>query len=102
MEPGYEVIEDTLIVYVPRELDHHSAKAVREYADSMIKKEPIRNIVFDFSDTVFMDSSGVGMIMGRYRLIKDREGFAGMRGAGPAIRRILEISGLYKILQVCG
>lgn len=102
MQPGYEIVEDTLIVYVPKELDHHSAKAVREYADSLMKKEPIRNIIFDFSDTVFMDSSGVGMIMGRYRLIKDKDGFAGVRGAGPAIHRILEISGLYKLVQVCG
>ena len=49
-----------------------------------------------------LDSSGIGMIMGRYRIVKERDGFVGVSGAGPAIHRILEISGLYKLVEICG
>lgn len=102
MELSYEAAEDTLVVYMPRELDHHSARAVKEYSEGMLKTGSIKNIIFDFSDTTFMDSSGVGMIMGRYRVAKERGGFVGVRGTNAAISRILEISGLYKLVEICG
>ncbi len=102
MEPDYEVAEDTLIVHVPQELDHHSAKMVKEYSSEILKEGTVKNIIFDFSNTTFMDSSGIGMIMGRYRIVKERDGFVGVSGAGPAIHRILEISGLYKLVEICG
>lgn len=102
MEPVYDVTEDTLTVYVPQELDHHTAKMVKEYSEEVLKQRIVKNIIFDFSNTTFMDSSGIGMIMGRYRVVQEREGFVGVKGAGPAIHRILEISGLYKIVEICG
>ena len=101
MGPEYKVIEDTLIVYPPQELDHHSAFAVKQYSEEIIRKGMIKNIIFDFSNTTLMDSSGVGMIMGRYRLIQEKSGYIGVRGVSAAIHRILEISGLYKLVKVC-
>lgn len=101
MEPDYEVAGDTLIVHVPQELDHHSARKVREYSSDILKERTVKNIIFDFSGTTFMDSSGVGMIMGRYRIVKERGGFVGVSGAGASIHRILEISGLYKLVELC-
>ena len=72
MEPDYEIMGETLIVNVPQELDHHSAKMVKEYSDQIIRDKSIKNIVFDFSNSTFMDSSGIGMIMGRYRVVKEK------------------------------
>ena len=101
MEPDYEIMGETLIVNVPQELDHHSAKMVKEYSDKIIRDKSIKNIIFDFSRSTFMDSSGIGMIMGRYRVVKEKNGFVGVKGVGPAIHRILEISGLYKLVEIC-
>lgn len=101
MEPVYEVTEDTLTVYVPQELDHHMAGMVKEYAEEIWKQKTVKNIIFDFRDTTFMDSSGIGMIMGRYRVVRERNGFVGVRGVGAAIHRIMEISGLYKLVEIC-
>ncbi len=82
MEPDYEIMGETLIVNVPQELDHHSAKMVKEYSDQIIRDKSIKNIVFDFSNSTFMDSSGIGMIMGRYRVVKEKKGFVGVKGVG--------------------
>lgn len=101
MEPLYEVEGDTLLVHVPAELDHHSAKLVKEYSDAIIREGKIRNMIFDFSRTTFMDSSGIGMIMGRYRVLRERQGVVAVSGAGPSVHRILEISGLYKLVEIC-
>lgn len=59
-----------LIVQVAGELDHHFADEIRMRIDAEIMKPPIRNILFDFNRLSFMDSSGIGMIMGRYKKSK--------------------------------
>ena len=58
-----------LMVYVPQELDHHFATQITDEVDKELKKGNVRQLVFDFSGTTFMDSSGIGMLMGRYRLL---------------------------------
>lgn len=100
MNTTYEVSEEVLIVHVAKELDHHIAGKIRERSDKMIEEQEIKGMIFDFSDTTFMDSSGIGMIMGRYRKLIEKGGFVGVAGVNPAINRILEISGLYKIVNL--
>lgn len=101
MEPEYQLLGNTLIVCVPQELDDHIAGKIKAYSEEVLKTEKIKNIIFDFSNTVFMDSSGIGMIMGRYRVIQKKNGFVGVKGVGTSIHRILEISGLYKLVEIC-
>ena len=94
-----EVRGDNLFIYLPEELDHHNAKIITEQSDWYIISNQIKNIVFNFSNTNFMDSSGVGVIMGRYKLIKPRGGNVTVTNINKAIDRILTISGLYKIVS---
>lgn len=101
MEPEYEFLGNTLIVYVPQELDDHIAGKIKAYSEEMMKTDQAKNIIFDFSNTAFMDSSGIGMIMGRYRAVQKKNGFVGVKGVGAPIHRILEISGLYKLVEIC-
>lgn len=101
MEPDYKLMGNTLVVYVPQELDHHIAGKIKAYSEEIAKANPLKNIIFDFTDTVFMDSSGIGMIMGRYRVVQKQNGFVGVKGVGASIHRILEISGLYKLVEIC-
>lgn len=100
METTYEINEGVMVIHAASELDHHTAKVVKALSDEVMERESLEGIIFDFSETSFMDSSGIGMIMGRYKRLRDKGGYVGVMGVNPAIHRILEISGLYKIVEV--
>lgn len=91
----------TLIVRVAGELDHHFADEIRVRIDTEIMKPPIKDIVFDFDHLTFMDSSGIGMIMGRYKKIKALGGRAWIICSNPNAARILEMSGVFKLIERC-
>lgn len=91
--------KDTLIVTVKGELDHHIAAKLRTKIDRELGGE-IKNIVFDFSELSFMDSSGVGMIMGRYKAVQKAGGSLIVAAATPQVERILKISGLMNIVRL--
>ncbi len=59
----YQVQENCLTIFLPHELDHHNAEEIRRESDHLIIRNHIRYIIFDFAETDFMDSSGIGMIM---------------------------------------
>ena len=65
----YQVQENCLTIFLPGELDHHNAEEIRKESDHLIEHNHIRYVIFDFADTKFCDSSGIGVIMGRYRKI---------------------------------
>ena len=67
MQQECAIIDNYLCIKMPKELDHHGASDIRKLADELIIDDRVKNIVFDFEDTVFMDSSGIGLIIGRYR-----------------------------------
>lgn len=89
-----------LILKMPVELDHHQAELFKEEADGLMVKYPVRSLVFDFEDTQFMDSSGIGMIMGRCKNVRFSGGFVRAVHLGGQIRRIFKVSGLEKIIEV--
>ena len=69
VEEDFKVIDHYLCICMPKEVDHHNAEAIILQADEMICQREVKNLIFDFSDTEFMDSSGVGIILGRYKKI---------------------------------
>lgn len=88
-----------LILHISEELDHHTAGQISRTIDVLIEKGNVKNIVFDFSGMTFMDSSGIGMVMGRYRKIHYFGGSVFVTGVGAGVDRIFSMSGLYKIIQ---
>ena len=60
----FEVQENYLTIYLPKDLDHHSAEEIKREADRLIERGHIRYVIFDFAGTEFCDSSGIGVIMG--------------------------------------
>jgi len=90
----------TLIIRINGELDHHTAEYVRQKIDSEILKSTTRNIIFDFSELSFMDSSGIGVIIGRYKNIRKLNGKAAVVNINDQIMRILSMSGILKIIPV--
>lgn len=99
MEVLYEVRGENLLIYLPEELDHHNAKIITEQSDWYIISNQIKNIIFNFKRTNFMDSSGIGVIMGRYKLIKSVGGEITVTNINQSIDRIFTISGLYKLVN---
>lgn len=90
----------TLIVGIIGELDHHTAEYVRQKIDSELIKSTTRNVVIDLSKLSFMDSSGIGVIMGRYKNVQQLNGKMAITVIGSQIRRILEMAGLNRIIPV--
>lgn len=96
----FKVIDDYLCIRLPEEVDHHKSAYISENADRYILKDQISNVVFDFEDTRFMDSSGIGIIMGRYKKISCFGGKVFAIHADRQIKRILHLSGLNKIIEI--
>ena len=95
----YELANQCLIIRLKKELDHHSSMMIREKTDKMIDRGNVKNIIFDFSEAVFMDSSGIGVIMGRYKRVLYTGGKVAVTNVSETIDRILSLSGLYKIVE---
>jgi stage II sporulation protein AA (anti-sigma F factor antagonist) len=98
MEIGYEVEGVTLYIHLPKELDHHSSKDLREDSDILIEKYRIQNLVFDFAITDFMDSSGIGILLGRYKKMKALGGKVYLQNVGQRAEKILNMAGILDLI----
>lgn len=97
----FEEKGETLIIYLPGELDHHVAGVIREETESLFICKKIRDVIFDYTNTHFMDSSGIGLVMGRYRQVRYLKGDVYIVGVNEKIARILDVSGLYRVAKRC-
>jgi stage II sporulation protein AA (anti-sigma F factor antagonist) len=96
---SYEITQRCLIIRLSKELDHHNAVLIRDKADKLIDRNNIKHIIFDFSESSFMDSAGIGVIMGRYRKVIFIGGKAMVTNVNSTVDRIFRLSGLYKIIE---
>ena len=99
MEHHFTLSGTTLTVHLPSELDHCSSQQLRQEIDRLIRVRNIRCILFDFGDTEFMDSSGLGVIIGRTRNIGFFGGKTYAIHLNRQIRKIFHASGLHRIVQ---
>lgn len=90
----FEIRENCLLIKLPEEVDHHNAKNIRRCADHYLMDDRVEQIIFDFADTMFMDSSGIGLLMGRNDKITYLGGRTLIINANERIRRILHIAGI--------
>lgn len=100
MNEWMEVKGNCLVIYLPAEVDHPVSDTLRREAERIMERTYIRKIIFDFGKTQFMDSSGIGLIMGRYRAL-------GMRGNGLSavhvsgrMEKLLRLSGVHKFMEI--
>ena len=89
-----------LIVRLPAELDHHTTEDIRKEIDQRIEEYPVSELEFDFSQTMFMDSAGIGMIIGRYKLMRALSGRVITSHMSGQIGRILSLSGIQKYIHL--
>lgn len=91
---------DKLVVHMTGELDHHSAEEVRNKVDDRLDRDHCNKLVMDFSGVTFMDSSGIGVVIGRYRKLSSRKGKVCMVKATGSVKRVFELSGMFKIIPL--
>lgn len=90
---------DQLIVQLNGELDHYSAQSIRRDLDTMLSDPGIKRLILDFSRLTFMDSSGIGVILGRYRIMRDRGGMLYVSRMNTHIARIFHMSGMERVIK---
>ena len=95
----YEARNQILIIHLPKELDHHNCRDLRYETDLLFSENYISKVVFDFSRTEFMDSSGIGVILNRYKQMIQSGGKVTIYGAGYQVQRVLAIGGILKIVK---
>ena len=95
----YERRGEYLIIRPEGDLDHHVAEEIRVQADELMDLYRISHVIFDFSDITFMDSSGVGVIMGRYRKVLYVGGSVSIVGMSERVEKIFRMSGLSRITR---
>lgn len=95
----YEKHRGAVVVKLTGELDHNIADGLRAELDAFIENNQVRRLVFDLDDLEFMDSSGIGMMIGRYKLMARRGGSVEIKCANRRIDRIFEMAGLYQIIK---
>lgn len=96
----YQKDADSVVVYLQGEIDHCTAEKQRSDIEKLIKTQNIRNLSLDFSQVTFMDSSGIGMIIGRYKTIKARGGCVYANGLHPPLERLFYMAGLHRIIMI--
>ena len=92
---------DVMHSLIKGEIDHHTAPAIREQIDeALVNSQTVRLLVLDFKDVTFMDSSGVGLVMGRYRLAASRNVSLRVDNLSERDYKIMKMSGIEKLAEV--
>ncbi|WP_409301494.1 anti-sigma F factor antagonist [Peribacillus sp. SCS-155] len=97
---GMEAKNSVLCIRLSGELDHHTAEELRKNATDAIEKYSIKHIILNLEELTFMDSSGIGVILGRYKQIKESQGEMVVCAISPSVKRLFEMSGLFKIIKI--
>ena len=90
----------TLTVWLTGELDHHAARTMREQIDAAVERSSAKTLRLDFSGVGFMDSSGIGLLIGRYRQMKLLGGEMRIVSSDKAVSKMLTVSGIRKLVRV--
>lgn len=99
----YNIISSSpelLFVELSGEIDHHTCADIRAGVDEEIDRFHPEKLTLDFGAVSFMDSSGIGLVMGRYRLMEPYGGKIELINVPPALRHVMRIAGLYKLAQI--
>ena len=100
MSVQINVTGEVVTAYLGGELDHHTAKEMRETIDNAIELNMPTLLVLDFKDISFMDSSGIGLVMGRYRNLIKTGAELHIIGAPPNIFKMLKLAGIERLAKL--
>jgi stage II sporulation protein AA (anti-sigma F factor antagonist) len=91
--------EGVVTAYLQGELDHHAAKGIREEIDESLERLRPSTLILDFKNVTFMDSSGIGLVMGRYRTMQLLNGKLVVKNASLHIKKVMRLAGLDRLAE---
>ena len=100
MEDSFQVIENYLMVRMPEEIDHHKSVYISKKADDYIMQSGVGNVVFDFEDTKFMDSSGIAVALRGWQRMREVGGSVMLRHVAKQPRKVFEASGVGRMMTI--
>ncbi len=100
MSVKIEVKGDVVVAYLEGELDHHTARQMREEIDAAVDSNMPTLLVLDFKDITFMDSSGIGLVMGRYKLLSKNNAELAITNPSPQIYKVMQLAGLTRLAKI--
>lgn len=100
MSAKIELRQNEIKVYLEGEIDHHSASIIRMSIDDMILSKRPQKLVLDFGKVTFMDSSGIGLVMGRYKLMRNIGGRIAMENLSASAYKVMKLAGLEKLGEI--
>lgn len=100
MVSEFDETDSCLYIQITEEIDHHTTEKIRRKMDNEITRFMPRKVVFDFSKVSFMDSAGIGLLIGRYKLAKMLGGITEIKNTSKSIEKVLEMSGITKIIPL--
>ncbi|PKR78907.1 anti-sigma F factor antagonist [Halalkalibacillus sediminis] len=95
----FEQKEDVLLVRLVGELDHHEAEKLKSEWQKHLNTGEVKHVVVNLGKLHFMDSSGLGVFLGRYKEVKHMKGEMVICAINPVVERLFELSGMFKIVQ---
>ena len=98
MQIYFENAENKLTVRLNGEIDHHSTLDIRDKIDTAVREAVPAELVLDFAGVSFMDSSGIGLVMGRYRTMQELGGRVQVINPSSGIKRVMKFAGLDKLV----
>ncbi len=93
-----DIDEKNVTAYISGEIDHHNAAGLREKIDEAVENFWPEVLILDFGGVTFMDSSGIGLVMGRYKLMKNLSGRIMIENAPKNIKKVMRMAGIEKLL----
>lgn len=100
MNVTIKVEDRVMTAFLAGEIDHHQAKEIREEIDGMVESALPKLLILDFTDVTFMDSSGIGLVMGRYKLMKSIGGETRVTNTSPHIKKVMHLAGLDRLAVI--
>lgn len=100
MRVEYNEKDKLLLLHITEEIDHHVAEKIRTRADFEIQKYIPKKVVLDFNNVTFMDSAGIGMLIGRYKTVTMFGGSINMINVKPNVKKIFEMAGILKLIPI--
>ncbi len=102
MESKFYEEDKLLVLKITEEIDDHKVQEIRRKADYEMERYMPRKVIFDFDSVTFMDSAGIGLIIGRYKFANMIGAKLELKNLGQSIKRIFEMSGVLKLVGVFG
>lgn len=92
--------ENKVTAFLSGDIDHHCVSKLRSELDYFLKENMPKELILDFSEVLFMDSSGIGFVMGRYKLMNESGGKISIYNPPPHIKKVMKLSGIEKLASI--